>query len=113
MFLLSARRRTLADIAAQDSQFAEQRDLDARRSHVAGRISLYLETTQPADDSRIPELRRRIESAQRRVAELEAKLDEYDVEERLQSILNVVGIRMSDSRGNSKLSTVHSHIAWI
>jgi hypothetical protein len=30
------------------------------------------------------------------VADLEAKLDEYDVEERLQSILNLIGIRMSD-----------------
>jgi hypothetical protein len=92
---LNEKRRSLAEIAQQDELFAAQRELDARRAHVAGRISLYLETATPTEDGRIPELVRRVDRTKQRVDDLEAKLAEYDTEERLQSILNLVGTRMS------------------
>lgn len=92
---LNEKRRSLAEIAQQDDLFAAQRELDARRSHVAGRISLYLETATPGEDGGIPALVRRVDLAKKRVDDLEAKLAEYDIEERLQSILNLVGTQMS------------------
>ena len=70
------------------------RDLNSRRAKVVGRISLYIETV-PAEeaDNRLP---RDIEDARREVQRLAAQLDPVEKEQRLSSILNRIGLRMSE-----------------
>jgi hypothetical protein len=92
---MTEKRRALAAVAAEDEIFARQRDLDARRSHVVGRISLYLESLGPTENRDLQLLAGRVREAQNKVDRLQARLDEVDVEERLNSILNLIGQQMS------------------
>jgi hypothetical protein len=85
-----------AIIALQNQQETARqiRDLNSRRAKVVGRISLYVETV-PAEDSdnRLPH---EIERARKEVERLANQLDPVQKEQRLSSILNRIGLRMSE-----------------
>jgi hypothetical protein len=92
---LAEKRRAQVAIAAEDERFACQRDLDARRSYVVGRITLYLESSGTLDNRELQLLQQNAEEARRKVDYLESRYAEVDVEEQLNSILNLIGNRMS------------------
>ena len=78
----------------QEETARQIRDLNSRRAKVVGRISLYLETVpDEASDNQLP---REIETARREVHRLGEQLDPVAKEQRLTSILNRIGIRMSE-----------------
>jgi hypothetical protein len=85
-----------AIITLQNEQESAQqlRDLNSRRAKVAGRISLYLESVQPepADDR----LARDLAAAKREVERLSSLLDSEEKDQRLNSILNRLGLKMSE-----------------
>jgi len=85
-----------AVIALQNQQQSAQnlRDLNSRRAKVVGRISLYLESVQPepADDR----LATKLAAARREVERLSSLLDPEDKQQRLSSILNRLGLKMSE-----------------
>jgi len=70
------------------------KDLNVRRGRVVGRISLWLESVNIADD--LSELRTRVAEAAEQVEVLERQLDLELKEERLNSILNHIGIQMTE-----------------
>jgi hypothetical protein len=78
----------------QEETARQIRDLNSRRAKVVGRISLYVETV-PAEDSdnRLPH---EIERARKEVERLANQLDPVQKEQRLSSILNRIGLRMSE-----------------
>jgi hypothetical protein len=78
----------------QEETARQIRDLNSRRAKVVGRISLYVETV-PAEDSdnRLPH---EIEHARKEVERLANQLDPVQKEQRLSSILNRIGLRMSE-----------------
>ncbi|HEX4084852.1 MAG TPA: DUF3732 domain-containing protein [Chthoniobacteraceae bacterium] len=85
-----------AIIALQNEQAAAQqiRDLNSRRAKVIGRLSLYVESVQPvATDDR---LSRDLAAAKREVERLGSMLDPAQKEQRLTSILNRLGLKMSE-----------------
>lgn len=85
-----------AIIALQNEQESAQRmrDLNSRRAKVVGRISLYLESVQPAEvDDR---LNNRLAASQRDVQRLTDLLNPEDKAQRLKSILSRLGMKMSE-----------------
>jgi hypothetical protein len=82
--------------AILDEQEAARRlrDFNARIYRVLGRISLFLETIEFTDETST--LRQRVEQYQNEVNRLESQLDPIDSEEILQSILNRLGLKMTE-----------------
>jgi Protein of unknown function (DUF3732) len=70
------------------------RDFNARIYRVLGRISLFLETVEFTDETSA--LRQRVEQYQNAVNRLESQLDPIDAEEILRSILNRLGLKMTE-----------------
>ena len=70
------------------------REASSRRAHVVGRISLYVESLPEVADS--SELRAEMERLRERIAAIEEELSDERVQERLVSILSILGTRMSD-----------------
>lgn len=83
-----------------DGIFREQtaarqlRDLNVRRGRVAGRISLWLESVNLDND--INKHKESVNQAKQKVSLLEGQLDEENKQERLFSILNRIGIQMTE-----------------
>lgn len=83
-----------------DGIFREQtaarqlRDLNVRRGRVAGRISLWLESVNLDND--ITKYKEAVNQAKQKVSLLESQLDEENKQERLYSILNRIGIQMTE-----------------
>ncbi len=73
---------------------AALRDQNSRRARVVGRLSLYLESVQLVAGN--DQLAIDIEAAQREVELLAAQLDPESKEQRLGSILNRLGLQMSE-----------------
>jgi hypothetical protein len=93
----------------QEEKAAEQlRDLNIRRGHVAGRISLWLESVKVTDDT--SQLKEEVERKQLRVDNLEAQLYGGEKEERLRSILNRLGFQMSQWAKELKLEHSESPV---
>jgi hypothetical protein len=78
--------------------------LNARRARVLGRISLWLESVSFTDDT--SPLREDVVRKQGRVTALERQLDEGEKDERLNSILNRIGVQMTEWA--SRLELEHS-----
>ncbi len=92
--LLRENRASLEAIRQADDRLQALRDASARRAHVLGRVSLFLETLpQIADTS---ELRREIEELGAEIAQLEEELSDDKIQERLDSILSVIGKRLTE-----------------
>ena len=88
-----AKQRELLTLEAEDAKSEALREQNARIARVLGRVSLYLESTSSLEK---PDQRART------LADLEAKadqlrqaLDEESAAERLESILNRIGVRMT------------------
>ena len=77
-----------------DDRLAGLRDAAARRAHVLGRISLFLETLPQVADSSA--LRREIAALASEIERLEADLSNERLQERMDSILSVIGRRLSE-----------------
>lgn len=91
-------------IIAEEATARQLRDLNSRRARVVGRISLWLESVNLTDET--SNLREDVKRKQSTVNELEQQLDESEKEERLSSILNRVGIQMTEWA--KKLQLEHS-----
>lgn len=91
--LLRENRAASEGLRRSDERLLALRDSAARRAHVLGRMSLFLETLpQIADTS---DLRRRLSGLQKEIEQLEADLSDERLQERLESILSVIGKRMT------------------
>lgn len=92
--LLRENRAAMEALRRSDDRLVQLRDAATRRAHVVGRISLFLETLpQVADCS---DLRREIAEFQREIEKLEADLSDEKLQERLDSILSVIGRRLTE-----------------
>lgn len=69
------------------------RDLSVRRGQVVGRVGLWLESVNLTDDS--SDVHERVALARARVEELEQQIDTDTKDERMVSILNRIGIQMT------------------
>jgi Protein of unknown function (DUF3732) len=86
----------------QEERAAQQlRDLNIRRGHVAGRISLWLESVNLTDNT--SQLKEEVEKKKARVVALEEQLYGGEKEERLQSILSRIGYQMTEWARELKL----------
>jgi hypothetical protein len=86
---LRENRIGLEAIREADGRLRALRDASARRAHVLGRVSLFLEILpQIADTS---ELRREIEELGVEIGKLVEELSDDKIQERLDSILSVIG----------------------
>lgn len=70
------------------------KELNIRKGHVIGRISLFLESVDLTDD--FSELKSSIDSRKFRILELEQKLNPDEKTEKLNSILNIINVHMSE-----------------
>ena len=99
--LLRANRASLEAIRQADDRLQALRDASARRAHVLGRISLFLETLPQISDT--SELRREIGEVNTEIAQLEEELGDQKIQERLDSILSVIGQRLTEWSGRLEL----------
>ncbi len=90
---LRENRDSLGAVARADERMLELRDAAARRAHVTGRISLFLETLPEVEDS--SELHVAIEQLKKRIARLEKEVSDDQIQERLDSIMSVLATRLS------------------
>ncbi|MCA1190018.1 MULTISPECIES: DUF3732 domain-containing protein [unclassified Saccharopolyspora] len=98
----SAARTELADIdtALDDLAQTDQRRETMRRSweqqsFVRGRIAQYLDTATLADDDAMAALEHTVENLERRAASLNDELDPEQLRSAVNSLLNIVGRRMT------------------
>ena len=92
--LLREKRVSLEAIRRTDEQLQDLRDTSVRQARVQGRASLFLETLpQIADAS---ELRQEIEELSAEITLLEEELSDDRIKERLDSILSVIGKRLTE-----------------
>jgi hypothetical protein len=70
-------------------------ELDQRRAHVVGRISLYLESIPSQAGTEFEQLEKNVADALKRVTESEKWFEDLDLEERLAAAINLVGRSMS------------------
>ncbi len=90
---LRENREKLEAIQRENRRLQEFKDQNARRAHILGRISLYLESTpQVQDDS---DLQRQIDELESQVTMLEEELSIEVVQDQIQSILSILSRRMS------------------
>ena len=77
----------------ESARLQEYRDRNARRAHILGRISLYLESVPQLEDG--SDLQRQIADLQPQVSGLEEELSDDTVQERVQSALSIISRDMS------------------
>ena len=94
----------LEAIQRENARLQEYRDRNARRAHIFGRISLYLESAPQLDDG--SDLQRQITELQAQVERLEDELSEDTVQERVESVLSHISRNMS--RWASDLQLEHA-----
>jgi predicted nucleic acid-binding Zn-ribbon protein len=88
-------KQTIINAILEEQEVAQRlKDINARIYRVLGRISLFLETIEFTDETST--LRQQVEQYQNEVNRLESQLDPIDAEEILQSILNRLGLRMTE-----------------
>ncbi len=97
-------REKLEAIQRENTRLQEYRDHNARRAHIFGRISLYLESVPQIEDE--SDLQREIADLQAQVISLEEELNDDSVHERVQSALSIISRNMS--RWASNLELEHS-----
>lgn len=92
--LLRENRLVLEAIRRSDDRLVEIRDIASRRAHVLGRISLFLESLPQVADS--SDLRNGIARLQEEIKQLDADISDDKLQERLDSILSVIGKRLTE-----------------
>ena len=90
---LSENREALEAVRALSDRVQRMREVSARQAHVAGRITLYLESLPETGD--MSELRQEINRIRQREAELQEELSEEHIQERMDSILTIIGRKMT------------------
>lgn len=90
---LRENREVLEAIQASNQRLQELKDREARRAHVLGRISLYLESLPPLEDTSA--LNQEIEVLRQKVALLEEELSDETTQERIESALSIISRDMS------------------
>lgn len=83
----------MAAIQRESARLQEYRDHNARRAHILGRISLYLESVPQLESG--SELQRRIADLQAQVERLEEELSDDTVQERVTSALSIISRNMN------------------
>lgn len=91
---LAKNRSEMEAVRKASDQLSKVRDEATRRSHILGRISLYLESMPDLPDTKALELK--LEALRARYAHLENELSEDRVRERLESIASILGQRMTE-----------------
>jgi hypothetical protein len=91
---LAENREAIDAVEASREKLTALRDHASRRAHVLGRVSLYIESVRVTDDA--GSLRKSVQEASDRVAELQQQLSGDVVAERLQSIGSVLSTRMTE-----------------
>lgn len=86
-------RQSLDALAKSDERLGELQDAASRRAHVLGRISMFLDTLPLASDT--SDLRAEIERLRAEIDGLESELSEDSIAERTDSILSVIGGRLT------------------
>ena len=86
-------RERLEAIQRESARLQQYRDRNARRAHILGRISLYLESVPQLEDGSI--LQRQIADLQAQVTTLEEELSDDTVQERVQSALSIISRDMN------------------
>ena len=87
------KQRELLALEAEDAKAEAMREQNARAARVLGRVSLYLESAPPAEKS--DEYARRLADLEAKADQLRKALDEESAADRLESILNRIGVRMT------------------
>lgn len=85
---LKDNREKLEAIQRENARLQEYRDRNARRAHVLGRISLYLESVPHLEND--SDLRRQADEMRSRILRLEEELSDDAVQERVQSALSII-----------------------
>ena len=86
-------RQQLEAIQRESERLQEYTDRNARRAHILGRISLYLESVPQLDDDSYLQLQ--VADLQAQVTRLEAELSIDAVQERVRSSLSIISRNMS------------------
>ena len=84
----------ISSLLEEQEAASQLRDLNVRRGRVIGRISLWLESVDLTDDT--SQLKEDVRLKQERVVSLEQQLESGEKAERLTSILNRIGVQMTD-----------------
>lgn len=87
-------QKKIQSVLAEQSYGDEIRDANTRIAHVAGRISLYLETVQQLDENR--DLREIVKQKKMQVEQLEKLINPEESETLKESRLNVISGYMTD-----------------
>jgi len=95
--LLRENRAAREALRRSDDRLVGLRDEAARRAHVLGRISLFSESLPQLDES--SDLRQEIAEIQREIERIEGELSDEGLQERLDSILSIVGNRLTEWAG--------------
>ncbi len=95
----------ISGILQEESAAKQIRDLNSRRARVVGRVSLWLESISLTDSTSA--LRDDVQRKRMSVIALEEQLAGSEKEERLNSILNRIGIQMSE--WSKQLELEHSN----
>lgn len=91
---LRENRAAMEALRRSDDRLVQLRDVATRRAHVIGRISLFIEALPQVSDS--SDLRREIAKIQHEIEKLEADLSDEKLQDRLDSILSVIGRRLTE-----------------
>ena len=91
---LADNREAFEALRASNERLKEMREASSRRAHVVGRVSLYVESLPEVADT--SELRAELKRLRERIAALEEELSDERVQERIESILSILGAQMSN-----------------
>lgn len=90
---LAENREALEAVRASSERLKGMREASSRRAHVVGRVSLYVESLPEVADT--SDLRAEIDRLRERIAAIQEELSDEGVQERLESILSILGTQMS------------------
>ncbi|MFY0537852.1 DUF3732 domain-containing protein [Nannocystis pusilla] len=107
---LTENKAAIEAVVAQEEALRRNRGRTTEQAKVVGRISLFLESYRPADTDNT--LQTRIDDLTAQVDALEAELSDEQVEDRLTSILQVIGSDMSVWSRELKLEHSESPISF-
>ena len=88
------KHEAIEGIFSEQQAAVRLRDVNVRRGRVIGRITLWLESLDLTDET--SSLREEVQKARERVRSLEGLLEDEEKEERLTSILNRLGVQMTE-----------------
>jgi hypothetical protein len=90
---LAKNRAEMEAVRTADDRFAQTQDAAAKKAHILGRISLYIESLPDLPDTKA--LEQQAETLRTLCSVLEAELSDERVRERLESIISILAQRMT------------------